>query len=129
MKFQTERFDRRRHQVAAFSSGRPGLAFQLACFGLATGAVAIAFAASTGRKSLATGMTAAVAVLGWLINSFAPLVTGLGWLKYLSLFYYYASHDPLGRGVGLPGLIVLGVLSVVMLGAGLLGLAGRDLRG
>ena len=50
------------------------LAVQLAFFGFATGAVAIALGAGTGRRSLATGVAAAVAILGWLINSFAPLV-------------------------------------------------------
>jgi ABC-2 type transport system permease protein len=35
------------------------LAVQLACFGLATGALALALAAATGRRSLATGVAAA----------------------------------------------------------------------
>lgn len=35
----------------------------------------------SGRRALATG----VAIVAWLINSFAPLVSGLNWLKYLSL--------------------------------------------
>ena len=51
------------------------LAVQLAFFGFATGAVALALGAGTGRRSLATGGAAAVAVLGWLVNSFAPLVS------------------------------------------------------
>jgi len=45
------------------------LAFQLALFGFVTGALAVAIAAGTGRRSLATGVAAGVAVLGWLINS------------------------------------------------------------
>ena len=51
------------------------LAVQLAFFGFATGALAIALGAGTGRRSLASGGAAAVAILGWLINSFAPLVS------------------------------------------------------
>ena len=84
------------------------LAVQLAFFGFATGAVAIALGAGTGRRSLATGVAAAVAILGWLINSFAPLVGAIDWLKYLSPFYYYAGHDPLTHGVDIVGIIVLG---------------------
>jgi hypothetical protein len=34
-------------------------------------------AAGTGRRSLATGVAAGFAVLGWLNNSFAPLVSAL----------------------------------------------------
>jgi ABC-2 type transport system permease protein len=104
------------------------LAVQLAFFGFATGALAIALGAGTGRRSLATGVAAAVAILGWLINSFAPLVSGLDWLKYLSPFYYYAGHDPLTRGVGIVGLVVLGVVSLVLTALGMVGIARRDLR-
>jgi ABC-2 type transport system permease protein len=104
------------------------LAVQLAFFGFATGAVAIALGAGTGRRSLATGVGAAVGILGWLINSFAPLVSGLHWLKYLSPFYYYAGHDPLTQGVDITGVIVLAVLSLVLTGLGMLGIERRDLR-
>ena len=70
-----------------------------------------------------------MAILGWLINSFAPLVSALDWLKYLSLFYYYAGHDPLTHGVDVSGAIVLGVVSLVLTGLGIVGFERRDLRG
>ncbi len=105
------------------------LALQLAFFGFATGALAIALGAGTGRRALATGVASGIAVLGWLINSFAPLVSGLGWLKYLSLYYYYAGHDPLGRGVDVVGVIVLAGVTVVLLVGGAVGFGRRDLRG
>ena len=105
------------------------LAVQLAVFGLATGALAIALAAGTGRRSLATGVAAGVAVLGWLINSFAPLVSALSWLKYLSFFYYYAGHDPLTRGVDLPGILILGLVTVVLMAVAIVTFDRRDLRG
>ncbi len=104
------------------------LAVQLAFFGFATGAVAIAVGAGTGRRSLATGVAAAVGVVGWLINSFAPLVGAIAWLKYLSPFYYYAGHDPLTQGVDLTGVIVLGVASLLLTGLGMVGIERRDLR-
>jgi ABC-2 type transport system permease protein len=105
------------------------LSVQLAFFGFATGALAVAVAAGTGRRSFATGIAAAVAIVGWLINSFAPLVSGLGWLKYLSIFYYYAGHDPLSRGVGVGDAIVLAGLAVVLVAVAALGIERRDLRG
>jgi len=104
------------------------LAVQLAFFGFATGAVAIALGAGTGRRSLATGVGAAVGIVGWLINSFAPLVGALDWLKYVSPFYYYAGHDPLGQGVDIVGIVVLGALSLVLTAAGMVGIDRRDLR-
>jgi len=103
-------------------------AVQLAFFGLATGAVAIALGAGTGRRSLAAGAAAAVAIAGWLINSFAPLVSGLAWMKYLSPFYYYAGHDPLTRGVDVPGIVVLGAVTLLLTALAIAGITRRDLR-
>lgn len=104
------------------------LAVQLAFFGFATGAVALALGAGSGRRSLATGVAAAVGIVGWLINSFAPLVSAFDWLKYISPFYYYAGHDPLTQGVDVAGLIVLGAVSLVLTALGMVGIAQRDLR-
>jgi ABC-2 type transport system permease protein len=105
------------------------LGVQLAFFGFATGALALALAAGTGRRSIGNGGAAAIIVLGWLVNSFAPLVSGIAWLRYLSLFYYYAGHDPLGRGVGVSGLVVLGLVSVALTTAAVFAFERRDLRG
>lgn len=107
--------------ISAFS-------LQLAFFGFATGAVAIALGAGTGRRSLTSGVAAGVAIVGWLINGFAPLVSAIAWLKYLSIFYYYAGHDPLARGIDIGGLIVLGALALVLTALGMAGIERRDLR-
>jgi ABC-2 type transport system permease protein len=105
------------------------LAVHLAFFGFATGAVALALGAGTGRRALAGGGAAAVAVLGWLVSSFAPLVGAVAWLKYLTLFHWYAGHDPLARGVGIPGLVVLGLVSLALTAAAAVAFEHRDLRG
>ncbi len=104
------------------------LAVQLAFFGFATGAVAIALGAGTGNKSLAVGAAAAVGILGWLINSLAPLVSAISWLKYLSPYYYYAGHDPLTHGADIPGLIVLAALTLLLTAVAMVGIERRDLR-
>ena len=103
-------------------------AVQLAFFGFAAGALAIALGAGTGRRSLTSGVAAGVAVAGWLINGFAPLVSAIAWLKYLSIFYYYAGHDPLANGIDARGLIVLGALAVLLTALGMIGIERRDLR-
>ncbi|MGI8557344.1 MAG: ABC transporter permease [Solirubrobacteraceae bacterium] len=104
------------------------LALQVACFGGATGALALAVATGTGRQSLATGIAAAVGILGWLINGFAPLVSALAWSKYLSLFYYYAGHDPLTQGVDVGGIVVLVGVTLLLTVLAMIGLERRDLR-
>jgi ABC-2 type transport system permease protein len=107
--------------LAAFS-------LHLAFLGFATGAVALALAAATGERSLATAVAAGVAVVGWLINGFAPLVSSIAWLKYLSLFYYYESSDPLTSGVDIIDLVVLALVTLVLTAFALVSFRDRDLR-
>jgi ABC-2 type transport system permease protein len=119
--------------VAVAGGGIPvghlaALSLHLACFGWALGALALAVAAATGRRALASGAAAAFAVLGFLINGFAPLVDGLHWLEYLSPVHYYAGHDPLGRGVDAGDLAVLIAAALVLTAAAVLSFRRRDLR-
>jgi ABC-2 type transport system permease protein len=104
------------------------LCLQLAFLGFATGALALALGAGTGRRALATAVAAAVAVLGWLINGFAPLVGAIAWLKYLSVFYYYAGHDPLTRGVDIAGILVLGAFTILLTAVAMISIERRDLH-
>jgi beta-exotoxin I transport system permease protein len=105
------------------------LSVHLAFYGLATGAVALALGAGTGRRTLATGVAAAFAILGYLINGFAPLVGAIAWLRYLSPFYYYAGHDPLANGVDVGDLAALAAFSTILIGLAVVGIRRRDLRG
>ena len=101
---------------------------QLAFFGFATGAVALALGAGTGRRSLASGGAAGVAILGWLINGFAPLVDAISWLKYLSLYYYYEGNDPLTHGVDVIRVIILGAVALLLTAVAAVSIKDRDLR-
>ncbi len=104
------------------------LAVEQACFGCATGALALALAALTGRRSLAAGIAAGVAIAGWLIEGFAPLVSALTWLKYLSFYYYYAGHDPLAEGVDPAGVAVLLGAAALLTVVAAVAIERRDLR-
>lgn len=104
------------------------LAVHLAGFGFAIGAVALALATTTGRPSVAATGAAAVGVAGFLVNGFAPLLSGFTWLKYLSVFYYYSGHDPITDGVDLGGLVVLAVVACALTTVAVVGLRRRDLR-
>lgn len=105
------------------------LCVHLAAFGLAVAALALALAALTGRKAFASGGAATFAVAGFLINGFAPLVDGLSWLKYLSPFYYYEGHDPIGAGVDVGDLAVLLAVTAVLTAVAAVAIDRRDLRG
>jgi ABC-2 type transport system permease protein len=104
------------------------LSLHLAFFGWAVGACSLALAATTGRRALASGVAAAFALLGFLLNGLAPLVDSIEWLKYLSLFYYYEGHDPIGNGVDAGDLAVLGAATLALTAVAVAGLRQRDLR-
>lgn len=104
------------------------LALHLTLLGWTTGALALAIAATTGRKAVASGAAAAFALLGFLVNGFAPLVGAVEWLKYLSLFYYYEGHDPISQGVNAGDLAVLGLATVALTALAVVGIRDRDLR-
>ncbi len=104
------------------------LALHLACFGLASGAIALALAAATGRRGLATGAAAGLTLLGYLIAGFAPFVDGLAWLRYLSPYHYYAAHDPLTHGVGIFDCVLLVALALALTALAVAGIDRRDLR-
>jgi ABC-2 type transport system permease protein len=65
----------------------------------AYGSVAFMLAAATGRKTLAVGVTVALAVAAYLVNTLASLVDALGPFQKVSPFYHYAAADPLRRGL------------------------------
>lgn len=105
------------------------LVAHLACFGFVVGALALAVAAATGRKAVAVSAASAFAVAGFLVNGFAPLVEGIGWLRYLSPFYYYEASDPIANGVDVGHLAVLVAAAAALTAAATTLIRRRDLRG
>lgn len=68
---------------------------------LGYGAIALLVGAATGRRAVAVGLSAAAAVLAYLVNSLAPLVGILESIQEATPFYHYAASDPLRRGLDL----------------------------
>jgi len=98
----------------------------LAVFGMFFGAVALGVGAATGRRSIALGVLAIVAVGGYIVNALAPLVEGLDWARQLSPFYYYSAARPLVSGLAPGDLAVLVVVAVVLAAAGAVAFERRD---
>lgn len=95
--------------------------------GLAFGALALAAGCVTGRRALAAAVAAALALVGWLVNSLAPLVEALEPWRKLTLFYQYFEHDPLRNGLDLGHAgVLVGVAAILSL-AGLAAFQRRDL--
>jgi ABC-2 type transport system permease protein len=104
-------------------------AIHLGMLGLTFAALSLALGASTGRKPIAAGGAAGVAILGFLLNGLAPLISAVSWTQYLSPFYYYSSGRPLTNGAQWQHLAVLAAVSLVLVGAAIAGFRRRDLRG
>ena len=103
------------------------LALHLAFLGLSFGALALALGGVTGRRGVAAGASAAVAVAMYLVNGLAPVTAD--WLQYLTLFHYYEGHEPLRNGVDAGGLAVLAGVTIALLAVAVAGFRDRDLRG
>jgi ABC-2 type transport system permease protein len=71
----------------------------LVVLAIAYGAIAFMLAGATGRKGLAVGVTVALAVAAYLVNSLAALVDALEPFQKVTPFYHYAASDPLHQGL------------------------------
>jgi len=101
----------------------------LGFLGLALGMLALAVSAFSGQKSIAAGVASVIAILMYLINGFAPVLSAISWMKYFSFFYYYTASDPLSTGVNWGYIFVLAGCAVFFIVVACWGFQRRDLRG
>ncbi|MEW2381830.1 ABC transporter permease subunit [Micromonospora sp. NPDC047707] len=107
--------------------GFAAMTLHLALFGLAFAALAFAVGAATGRRAVALGAGAGVAVLGYLANSVFPQVDGLAWAQEASPFHWYLGGSPLVDGVQPVGALLLLAGTAVLVAAGTAAFTRRDL--
>lgn len=91
------------------------------------GTLALALGAATGRRGLARGMTALVAVAAYLLSSLPELVSWLRPARPLSPWYHTLGVDPLSTGYRPLHLLVVVALVALCLGAALVAFDRRDL--
>jgi ABC-2 type transport system permease protein len=89
------------------------------------GSIAMAVGAATGRRGVARGIGAVVAVVAYLLSSLAELVRWLQHVRPISPWYHAVGVDPLGGGFQWLHLLILVVL---MLGAGTAAVVSFDRR-
>ncbi|MEG3069246.1 MAG: ABC transporter permease subunit [Syntrophaceticus schinkii] len=78
--------------------------------------------------ALSTGVSSALAVIAYFLNSMAPLAESVEPFQKLSLFYYYYEADPLRHGLDLGHVGVLLAVTVVLLLIGVMTVGKRDLQ-
>ncbi len=74
--------------------------------GLVFGAMALATGAATGHPALSRALPAVVAVVAYIVNGLAPVVSWLQSAQRFSPFYQYSGHDPLRHGLSWPATVV-----------------------
>lgn len=84
-----------------------------ALLGAVFGTLALAIAAATGRRGLARGVSAALAVASYLVSSLADLVPWLGKIQPLSPWYHAMGVDPLTRGLSWHLLVLVGLTAAL----------------
>lgn len=90
-------------------------------------AAALAAGALTGRRSIATGAGAGIAVLGYAMNALANQTEDLEPLRDWSPYGWAYRDDPLANGFDAPGLLLLGGLGLVLTVVAVVGLQRRDI--
>ena len=91
------------------------------------GAIALLVGAATGSRGAAVGVSAALAVAAYLINSLAALVSQLEGVQKLTPFYHYEAPDPLRQGFSAGHLAVLLAIAAGAAVAALLVVDRRDI--
>jgi len=116
------------------NEGLPGWAFAAAAaasFGFVAVHVALAFAAgaATGRKGLAIGLGAGLALVGFLVNALAGVAEAFEAARDYSPWYWLLKENPITTPPGLLNFWLPVALSVVLVSAGTWAFNRRDLSG
>jgi len=100
-------------------SGVAAAMIHMTLLALVFGTMALATGAATGHPALSRALPAALAVVSYIVNGLAPVVSWLKPAQKLSPFYQYAGHDPLRHGLSWPAtltavttILVLAVIAV-----------------
>ena len=104
-------------------AGSAGLVLLVLGFGV----IAFSVGAATGKRAVAMGSAAALAVLAFVFDALGPVVDQQ-WMSEVSPFYWYLGQDPLIDGFDWPGLIKLAIPPILAAAVAVVTFPRRDLR-
>ena len=111
------------------SQGNLGLAIMsLFVFGLATASMSICLSSSTGKRSLAAGVTGGVAIGSFLANNFGKAIETLEPVRLMSIFYYYNDNGVMVNGINPLHFVIMLISILVLLIFGFIIFNRRDLK-
>lgn len=103
------------------------ICFQLVLFGICFASIAFGIGAYSGKRVIALGAAAYVAVAGYLADSFLPQINGLHWIQRFSPFGWYLNGEPLRNGIQWGNSALLLGVGLVFAAAGIWQFRARDL--
>jgi ABC-2 type transport system permease protein len=93
---------------------------------LVFGTMALAVGAATGRPALSLAVPVVVAVIAYVVNGLASVVSWLEPAQKFSPFYQYSGHDPLRNGLSWPAILVAAATIVVLAAIAVAAFRRRD---
>ncbi len=113
------------------NSGRDlvALTVMLIGFGVMMGAFAMALSAWTGKGSLGTGVTSAIAAASWLVTTVFAVSPTFEAISKFTPWYLYDGTDPIVNGISWWALAISVGLAIVFTVLTPIGLKRRDLKG
>jgi ABC-2 type transport system permease protein len=99
----------------------------LTLLALLFGALSMAVGSWTGRRTMAAGVAAGVAVAAFFVNGLAPLVSALETPQKFSPFYWYLDPKPLSNGFAWGQLGLLAVVSLALFAVAVWAFQRRDI--
>ncbi|MFI6431000.1 ABC transporter permease subunit [Rhodococcus oryzae] len=100
-----------------------------ALLALVFGALALALGAITGHPAVSRSVPVAAAVLAYIVNGLAPVVTWLEPWQRTSPFFQYAGHDPIQHGLSASSAVIALATVAVLIIIAIVGFDRRDVRG
>ena len=105
-----------------------GASFMVWLYGVYYAGMAMAIAGFTGMTGVARGVTSAVAIGSYLMQSLSGIEPSLERFARFTAYHHYMAHTPLVNGVDWGDASMLIVGSAVWFALGLAGFSRRDLR-
>ena len=93
------------------------------------GAVAYAAAGLGARRATAAGVAVGVLLAGYLLGLVVPLVDSIDGLRHLSPWTWSLGQQPVSNGVDIRWLTLTLLTTAMLIVAGTIGFAHRDIRG
>jgi ABC-2 type transport system permease protein len=111
------------------ASNLAAASLNLALLGSLFGAFAIFIGSIIGKRGVAIGAGAGVAVFMFLVDGLAPLVDSIAWMQKISPFYWYNGTGTLKDGLDPAMTALLAAVGVAFVIGGAFAFNRRDVRG